>query len=176
MHSRKPASRFTKLFAVVAAATLSLVASAAQAQTPAPQVVAAPIPPQLLNDNIVFLSNGGISPDLRDRLGSAPSPLDQLYSALQNSKHFRMASTPGEAEMVFEFSFTDPATTCGSDKTCTAMQMELIVYDEKTHFRLWTFIEPVEPAVLTSNFLKNTAQGVAQIVNDLNAISTPPQK
>jgi hypothetical protein len=173
-------ARLAKLSVILVFALMSLsLATTSRAQNAA-QPFVAPVPPQLVDSTIVFLSNGGVSPDLRDRITSAGpnanTPYNQLYDALQNSKRFRLASTPGAAELVFELSFTDPATTCGNDKTCTAMQMELVIYDVKTHFRLWTFIEPVDSALLNSNFVKNLNATVAALVADVNTITTAPPK
>ena len=174
---------FIRLCKLSMAAVLTLgalgCAASSRAQSNA-QPFVAPVSPQLYNDKFVFLSNAGLAPDLRDRIDSAAtntsSPFNQLYAALQNSKRFHLTSTPADAELVFEFSFTDPATTCYNQKTCTTAIMELAIYDVKTHFRLWTFIEPVDGALLTSNFVKNISQTIATLVNDVNTITTPPQK
>jgi hypothetical protein len=180
MFASKSSLRIAKfsLAAVLAIITLCRAASL-RAQAGAPPFVA-PVPPQLYSDKFVFLSNAGVAPDLRDRIDSAgPSqsaPFSQLYAALQNSKRLRLTSSPAEAELVFEFSFTDPATTCGNEKTCPTAIMELAIYDVKTHFRLWTFIEPVDGALLTSNFMKNISQTIATLVAEVITVTTPVQK
>ncbi len=149
--------------------------TAAQAQA-SKQPFVAPFPPGIAAAKTVFLSNAGIAPDLRNVIESSSNtaaPFSQLYAGFQTWGRYRLVGSPADADLVFEFSFSDPATTCSNEKTCTTAVMELAIYDAKTHFRLWTFEEAVDNALLTSNFVKNIGQTVATLISEVKLAAMP---
>jgi hypothetical protein len=105
---------------------------AALAQQPAttPQ---GPVPPSILAAKKIFLSNSGAYSSLYN--GGQDRAYNQLYAALQTSGFFEMVGDPAEADLVLELQISDLAPPSAS--------FRLLIYDRKTHFLLWTLLEPI---------------------------------
>ena len=177
MSAFKLSPRLSK-FAVVAALVFVILLSAgvAGAQKNAAPFVA-PVPEQILNAKTVFISNAGLDPEIRERLNSANgavAPFSQFYSAVQSYGRYTIVPSPATADLVLEYSLTNPVGSClTNSQTCSTLRMTLAIYDVKTHFVLWTFMEQVDSAMLSSNFAKNVSATVQTLVADLKAITTP---
>ena len=102
------------------------------AQQPA-TTPAGPVPPAILAAKKIFLSNSGISSTVYS--GGQNRAYNQFYEALQGSGFFEMAGDPSDADLVLELRFSDP----GPGSTT----FRLLIYDRKTHFLLWTLLEPI---------------------------------
>jgi len=107
-------------------------AFAALAQQPA-TTPPGPVPPAILAAKKLFLSNSGASSAVYS--GGQNRAYNQLYAALQNSGFFEMAADPSDADLVLELQSFDsgPGSTT----------FRLLIYDRKTHFLLWTLLEPI---------------------------------
>ena len=92
-----------------------------------------PVPPAILAAKKIFLSNSGISSALYS--GGQNRAYNQFYEALQGSGFFEMAADPSDADLVLELQFTNSGP--GPDI------FKLLIYDRKTHFLLWTLLEPI---------------------------------
>jgi hypothetical protein len=76
---------------------------------------------------------------------------------------YQIVSTPADAELVFEISFSVSLATGGCDA-----KFHLVVLDPKTHVTLWAFTEYVDNAILGSNREKHFEQGMESVVADAN--------
>ena len=65
---------------------------------------------------------------------------------MKNWGRYELVGSPSDADLVFEISFAAPMV--GADKLTTfAPNLRLEILDAKTHFLLWTIIEPVDGAL-----------------------------
>jgi hypothetical protein len=92
-----------------------------------------PVPPAILAAKKIFLSNSGASSSFYS--GGPNRAYNQLYAALQGSGFFEMAGDPSDADLVLELQFSEPGPG--------ATTFRLLIYDRKTHFLLWTLLEPI---------------------------------
>ena len=147
---------------------LLLGALLAQAQTKN-----APIPTQILAARKVFISNVGADPDVTEtfnRLGQSGQPYNRLYAEMKTWGRYELASSPADADLVFEIRFSAPLLDC-EKVTTYAPQYRLSIVDIKTHFTLWTLSAPVEGAFRKATFEKNLSQGMATLMADLKQLS-----
>jgi len=165
-------------------ATFALVLPAVHAQqTAAPGPVPAPIP----SAEKIFIANGGMdafSLQAFEELGlTGTTPYDTLYAAVKSWGKPQIVSSPADADLVLQIRFTAPLTNVGDHinwdfqriaaSTAWQFQIELTVYDAKTHFLLWTLTEPVRPANLKATWHKNIASANAALAGDLKTLLTP---
>jgi hypothetical protein len=167
--------KFTHIGPAIALIAILLAAAAPSLQAQqASQQVAVPIPQQISTATAVFISNGGIDAQSKDRITNTKDPnlvYDQFYAQMKLWGHYSLVATPADADLVFEIRFSSPSVTCRNYNTCLAAQIELAIYDVKTHFRIWTITEGVDAAILDSNFIKNTNQSIANLLIDVQALT-----
>jgi hypothetical protein len=143
-------------------------ATPAQAQ----ESPSAPVPAQLVTAGKIFISNAGgdIDPNTR-RLGEFTGlpirPYNEFYSAMKSWGRYQIVSTPSDADLVFEISFTISLGSGAADA-----KFHLVILDPKTHVTLWAFTEYIENAILGSNREKHFEQGMESIVADAKSLST----
>ena len=92
-----------------------------------------PVPPAILAAKKIFLSNPGASSAIYS--GGQNRAYNQFYAALQGSGFFEMAGDPAEADLVLELHIFDSGPGSAT--------FRLLIYDRKTHFLLWTLLEPI---------------------------------
>lgn len=166
--------------AVTCGATFLVLAFTAQAQSKSAAAQAsAPVPAQILAAKSVFIANGGCDAESLDRLQTKgdgrDAPYDQLYSAMKAWGRYTLASSPADADLVLTIRLTSPLESSGDKFPSTyAPQLTLTIADVKTHFTLWSVTEPVEDAVLGSNWKKNFANEITALVNDVKNIVLAP--
>jgi hypothetical protein len=115
---------------VVCFALCSPLTGLAQQPATTPQ---GPVPPAILAAKKIFLSNSGASSSFYS--GDQNRAYNQLYAGLQGSGFFQMVGDPSDADLVLELQFSEPVP--GSTT------FRLLIYDRKTHFLLWTLLEPI---------------------------------
>ncbi|MFZ0335996.1 MAG: hypothetical protein WA855_12265 [Candidatus Acidiferrales bacterium] len=79
-----------------------------------------------------------------------------------------MAGGPAEADLVLEIHFARSVYTGGLGE---GAEFYLSIVDTKTHFVLWTLVEPVEGAVRKVSWEKNIDASVRALVNDLKTLT-----
>ena len=161
--------RFARLCNFLVALTVS---SAAFSQA---QQSAAPVPTQILASNKAFISNAGLDAAAAaafQREGNPNRPYNQFYAAMKSWGRYELVATPSDADLILEIRFTAPATPCG-DATCYAPQLGLAILDAKTHFTLWTLLEPVNGAFRKATWDKNVNQGMTNLMNDVKKLAGP---
>lgn len=161
----RPALLFTLCFAL---SCIFAVATPARAQESA----SAPVPAQLITAGKIFVSNAGgdIDPNTRrlgEFLGLPIRPYNEFYSAMKSWGRYQIVSTPSDADLIFEISFSVSLATGGA-----GAKFHLVILDPKTHVTLWAFTEYIENAILGSNREKHFEQGMASIVADAKSLST----
>jgi hypothetical protein len=147
-------------------------------EKPVPPV--APIPVQIITAKKVFIANGGVdamSLAAFRRAKEPGEPYNQFYMAMKSWGRFELVATPGEANLVLQLSFTAPIADC-IKVTSYQPQLTLAIFDRDTHFRLWTFTEPVEGAYRKATWDKNVKEGIDSLMDDLKQLlvqSAPSQ-
>jgi hypothetical protein len=177
MSASKFPAPIVKFSVAAVLAIIALVGAAAARAQNAKQTAAAPFdapfPPAIAAGKTVFLSNAGLSPDPRDRILSSGKavtlPFSQFYQSMQSWARYQLVDSPSAADLVFEFSLTSNYSWCTDPQNCQAALVEVVIYDAKTHFRLWTFDEPIFKAMLNSNFTKNINQAMSEMMADLKS-------
>ena len=111
-------------------ALFSTIAGLAQQPATTPP---GPVPSAILSAKKIFISNFGASSALYS--GGQDRAYNQLYAALQISGFFEMVSDPSDADLVLELQISDSGPNFATFK--------LLIYDRKTHFLLWTLLEPI---------------------------------
>jgi hypothetical protein len=165
-------------------AAFALVLPAVRAQQAAPP---APIPAPIPAAQKIFIANGGMdafSLQAFEELGlTGTTPYDTLYAAAKTWNKPQLVASAADADLVLQIRFTAPLTNVGDHinwdfqhiaaSTAWQFQIELTVYDPKTHFLLWTLTEPVRPANLKGTWHKNIASAHAALAGDLKTLLTP---
>jgi len=127
----------------------------------------APVPAQIITAKKVFISNAG------NLMGEPFQPYDQFYAAMKRWGRYELVAAPADADLVFEIRFSALALE-DNKEFAVNLQLELAILDVQTHFRLWTLTEYVENARLESNRNKNFNHAMANLVEDVKKLATPP--
>ncbi len=56
----------------------------------------------------------------------------------------------------------------------TQPQLDLAILDARTHFRLWTFTEPVQVAFRKPTWVNNVGQAIANLLDDVRKVAMQP--
>jgi hypothetical protein len=135
----------------------------------------APIPAPILSAQKVFLANGGadlVSANVFQKAGQVNEPYKSTYAALQAWDHWQLVSAPESADLVLVVRFTAPVDFYSKGMPVTyTPQIELTIYDGKTHFPLWTLTQPVQGAFRTATWQKNYAAGIAVLIDQLKSLT-----
>lgn len=154
------------------AVLLVLVAPAFAAQQPTPP---APIPAPILSAQKVFLANGGADLNsVKEFQGGDPTnePYNSTYAALKAWGHWQLVPSPENAELVLVVRTIAPANFYSNGVTYSP-QIELKVYDAKSHFLLWAFTQPIHGALLQSTADKNYAAAIQGLIIQLKLLTAP---
>jgi hypothetical protein len=154
-------------------ALLTLTAVSIAQKSPMPP--SAPVPPQIPAAQKIFISNaGGESFEtVFDQLvfnGGPDRPYNQLYAVMKAWGHRELVSSPADADLVLEISWSLTQTDL---RLPVLGQLRLTVIDPKTRVTLWNFTEYVRGALLLGNRDKNFDQAMDTIVNRLKVTMVP---
>lgn len=102
----------------------------------------APIPSQILDAKKVFIANAGVNAYylpayITSHTGTPSGLYDEFYAAIKSWGRYELASSPGDADLVFEISLT------GTPAYRDDPLLRLRILDPKTHIVLWAFVETV---------------------------------
>jgi hypothetical protein len=180
MYARFVSASAYRLCLLIAIAIL--VATFCVAQTPADnQAGPAPmaIPSAIVIAKAVFVSNGGSDG------GLFPEPFSgdpnrgyfTLFQQLKAMGRYELVSDPSQADLVMEIQLHAPNGPRVPAKQTGAADplpfFQLVIYDAKTRFVLWTITEPIEWAILQKTHNRNFDEGISRVVADVQALSQP---
>jgi len=136
---------------------------------------AAPVPAQIAAARKVFISNAGgesfetvIDQTVFD--GGPDRPYNQFYAAVKDWGRCELVSSPADADLVLEISWTLSDTGL---RLPVLGQLRLVVIDPKTHVTLWNLTEYVRGAMLLGNRDKNFDQAMTTVLNRLKILMIP---
>jgi hypothetical protein len=140
-------------------------------------VPAAPVPPQIVAANKVFIANAGGDERWYEKPifnGGPFRAYDQFYAAVKNAGRYEIVDSPFDAELIFEIGLTAPLVSVRGD--VYDPQFRLAIRDPKTNALLWAFTEHVQLAVLKETRDNNFDQTMAKLISDLQGLSAPSNK
>ncbi|WP_263368417.1 hypothetical protein [Edaphobacter bradus] len=113
------------------------------AQQPGPSATpSAPVPPQILNAKKVFISNAGGDDYFNALVDGGPNrAYNQFYPDMQHWARYQIASSPSDADVVFEISaitLSGVNVSNGSGMSTYTPQLRLRIIDPKTQSLLWS--------------------------------------
>ena len=127
------------------------------AQQAAGMAAPAPVPSQIVTAHKVFVSNEGydsIAREAFERAHQRNRPYNDFYAAMKNWGRYELVTSPADADLVFAIRFSAPIVNC--DKlTSFAPQLQLTILDARTHFALWSMMDPVQGAYRKNTWDKN---------------------
>lgn len=139
-------------------------------------IPSAPVPPQIAAATKVFIANGGADDygaiAEKDALsGPQTRAYDEFYAAMKDWGHYQIVSTPGEADLVLEISWSfsnlkEPLETF-SNTPIDLGRLTLTIIDRQTHITLWVYNEHVRSGTLISNRNKNFELAMNDLVTDI---------
>ena len=135
----------------------------------------APVPSELLTAKRIFIAYGGGPSDRAGYSGTDTRTYDEFFAALKTWGHYDLASSPADAELVFEISFACPLVPFSTDgyslptptKPSYDPHFKLAIIDVKTHVTIWTVIQHINLALLQKNSDKNFDNAMTALVNDV---------
>jgi hypothetical protein len=146
------------------------------ANEPADRITPAPIPTQIPAARKVFISNAGLDVVSRaafKRAGDVNEIYNRFYAAMKAWGRFELASTPSDADLIFEIRFAAPITDC-TKATTYQPQLTITILDAKTHFTLWKILDPVQGAFRQATWEKNVGEGLTNAMAELKTLAAPP--
>ena len=173
---RKPAwlAEIGKL--ILAVPLFSPIVCARTGNTQKQEVQPGPLPAQIVNAKSVLITNtapDGMPSLILEHFGEPNRPYDQLYATMKSWGRYQLASSPEDADLVMEIHFARSVYTGGLGE---GAEFYLSILDAKTHFVLWTFVEPVQGAVRKVSWEKNIDASVDALVNDMKVTAGPQQQ
>jgi hypothetical protein len=142
-------------------------------------VAPAPVPAQIASAKSIFIANGPgdnfPAPD-----GGPARPYNEFYGAIKTWAKYALVSSPAEADLIFEISFTDSLIGLGGPSTpaCSAStnpQLMLVIRDPKTRVPLWWFAEGIvvkERVFRTpGKFMDAFEEALAKLVGDVKKLT-----
>ena len=136
----------------------------------------APVPAQIIAGKKVFISNAGydsIALAAFKKEGEPNKPYNQFYAAMKSWRRYELVDSPSDADSVFEIRFNTNFAGSESNPSYNP-QLDLAILDVKTHFRLWSITAPVQGAIRKATWEKNFSQGIANLMDDLEKLTTQP--
>lgn len=154
------------------AIALGAATPAVQGQQPKPDSevpLVAPIPEEIATAKTIFISNLGADPGgveiLLDAIKDPDALYNRFYAAMKSWGHFQIVGRPADADLVIALNLVDHPTF--------APRMNLVIFDEKSHFPLWTLSEPLQTAARKATWQKNFSTCINSLIEDFKRISSP---
>jgi hypothetical protein len=149
--------------------------SRASAQSP---VITAPVPSQIITAKKAFISNlgGGCTPfgTNINYSGGPDRAYNELYAAMKSWGKYELQTSPADADLDFEISFSCPAgpeQQLDLGRIFVDPRLSVVILDIRTHIVVWGVTEHIKPAVLQSNRDKNFELAMSRIVAALKLLA-----
>ncbi|MGA7157066.1 MAG: hypothetical protein WBY53_09480 [Acidobacteriaceae bacterium] len=158
------------------AATAFAQATSSSSSTPqAPPSQQAPVPPQIASARSILLVNDGADANFPVPANEA---YNDVYAALQAWGHFKLVTTPDQADLVFQLQDVAPITGVGGDAnyvySITGPAFRLAIKDPKTNVTLWTITSPVDLAGRSAARARWFNIAVTNLVSRIKVLANQP--
>ena len=137
------------------------------------QVPTAPVPAVLASAKKVFISNlgtDGVSYQGFQKPNMPYEPYNSFYQAMHRWGHFELVNDPSAADLVLEIQLSTRALGGAERRGLDPSQLTLRVIDGKSHFIVWTVVEPFNLAILASNRRKDLTNAVNDLMEQWKAV------
>ena len=124
------------------------------------------MPPLIRSAKKVFIANTGADAPswIFFRYTEMPNePYQSLYAAMSAWGHFTLVDDPLQADLVAEIHFH-------ADGQYASLGLSLL--DAKTHFTVWTLMQPVDSAFRKATWRKNYLAGINGLIEQLKQITS----
>jgi hypothetical protein len=160
---------------VIASLVLLHAASLFGADQPVPS---APIPAQIAAAKKIFIANVP-GAKLPESLTNPTHVYDEFYAAMKTWGHYDLASTPADADLIFEVNFVSTVTRVSGTKesgcdSSSSAELQLVIVDPKTRIILWWLQDDIEGAIRAKTWDKNLDTAMSVLVGKVQILSTPP--
>lgn len=164
----------------VAAAVLGIAPALAPAWAVTPGTAAgkAPVPEQIVSAKSIFISNGGTRCDLSRKgfRGGPDRAYDEFYAGMEKWGHYKLAASPGNAELDFKISFACPAEAAdvmngNSTGFSYDPQLRLVIRDVKTHVELWAITRHLRFTRVLFIHTSNFDSAMRQLLGDVKDLA-----
>jgi hypothetical protein len=143
-------------------------ANAQQTKSAQEEPFVAPIPEEIAAAKTIFISNLGADPGgvqiLLDEIKDPGALYNRFYAAMKSWGHFQIVGSPADADLVITLNLVDHPEV--------APRMNLVIFDEKSHFPLWTISEPLQGAVRKATWQKNFSTCINSLIADFKRIAS----
>jgi len=160
-------SRLCSLALGIAFASIPLLA----ADQPSPSPGPAPVPAQIFTAKKVFIANAGAGDTLPSWVFKRPEDANEIYNrfyaAMKKWGRFELVSNPSDADLVFELRFINAFGII-------PRRFGLKIWDARTRFILWTFVEDVTSGWPKKIWDKDCDEGMAKLVSDVMSLAAQP--
>ena len=130
----------------------------------------APVPPRIGLAQKIYIHNRGVTDDPGGRYTGGNAALyDQFAAELKSWGRYKIVPA-SEADLIFDISFSAPATC----EVSSAPQLQLYVRDARTDTALWAFSTSVGHALRAATARKNFALDMAALVRELREVAERP--
>jgi hypothetical protein len=139
----------------------------------------APVPSPIAAARKVFISNAPGS-NQPASFGGPDRTYNEFYGAMKGWGHYELVSTPSDADLILEISFTSSLSGVGGTSTtgCTSYnsaEIKLVILDARMRVPLWWFNEEVNPKVSFGHRPEKAidsafSQSTATLVDDLKKL------
>ena len=123
--------------------TLALVCFTVQTARAQHTTLNAPVPSQIPQAQTIFLTNSASDPNFPIDETKA---YDDIYAALQTWGRYKLVSSPGQTDLVFQLRgiapITDVTGNRGGVYSVTSPAFQLTILDPKSNIALWTITSP----------------------------------
>ena len=168
-----------RVLSVIGLLSLPLLA----AEKPKDAVPPAPVPSPIAAARKVFISNAPGS-SLPASFGGPDRTYNEFYAAMKGWGHYELVSSPSDADLILEISFTSSLSGVGGTSTtgCTSYdsaELKLVILDARMRVPLWWFNEEVNPKISFGHRPEKAvdnafSQSIAALVDDLKKLVREP--
>src|SRR5580704_2356888 len=124
--------------------TLALLLASTPLTRAQQTTLSAPVPSQIQQAQTIFLTNSGSDPNFPI---DAVKTYNDIYAALQTWGHYKLVSSPEQADLVFQLRGIAPVTEVTGNRggvySVTSPAFQLTILDPKSNIVLWTITSPV---------------------------------
>ena len=164
---------------MLCATLLAAVPLVAQTSSNAPALseAIAPVPDAISKAKTLFLSNGGADSGLFPSpfSGTEERPFAEMFAVLHADSSHPLMRDPSAADLVLELSLLAPSAPQEPSKQKGASEplpmLKLVVYDQKTHYVLWTLTRSVEGAMLKKTHDHNLDVAIQALAADFQELT-----
>jgi hypothetical protein len=107
----------------------------------------APVPAPILTAKKVFIANAGadaLVSALDQGKGTGDKYYNLFYASAKDWGYYKLLDSPSDADLVLEIYASSPVTSVSNGAARIQPQVQLSIFDAKSHFLLWRLTESLD--------------------------------